>query len=40
MLQTVSATGSDTNIDLNLTPKGIGRVTFNGNGKIQALQKK
>jgi hypothetical protein len=31
----VSVTGSDTNIDFNLTPKGIGRVTINGNGKIQ-----
>jgi hypothetical protein len=27
----VSVTGSDTNIDLNLTAKGIGRVTLNGN---------
>jgi len=30
----VSATGSDTNIGLTLTPKGIGRVTANGNAKI------
>jgi hypothetical protein len=30
----ISATGSDTNIGLNLTPKGIGRVTANGNAKI------
>jgi len=36
----VSATGDDTNIDLNLTPKGIGRVTFNGAGKIQQLAEK
>jgi hypothetical protein len=36
----VSATGGDTNIDLNLTPKGIGRVTFNGAGKIQQLAEK
>jgi len=36
----VSATGDDTNIDLNLTPKGIGRVTFNGGGKIQQLAEK
>jgi hypothetical protein len=36
----ISATGGDTNIDLNLTPKGIGRVTFNGAGKIQALTEK
>jgi len=31
---TISATGGDTNIGLNLTPKGIGRVTANGNAKI------
>ena len=31
---TISATGDDTNIGLNLTPKGIGRVTANGNAKI------
>jgi hypothetical protein len=36
----ISATGGDTNIDLNLTPKGIGRVTFNGGGKIQQLAEK
>ena len=36
----VSATGGDTNIDLNLTPKGIGRTTLNGMGKIQALTEK
>jgi len=30
----ISATGADTNIGLNLTPKGIGRVTANGNAKI------
>ena len=36
----ISATGGDTNIDLNLTPKGIGRVTFNGAGKIQQLAEK
>jgi len=36
----VSATGGDTNIDLNLTPKGIGRVTFNGAGKIQQIAEK
>jgi hypothetical protein len=36
----LSATGTDTNVDLNLTPKGIGRVTLNGNGKIKDLQKK
>jgi hypothetical protein len=36
----VSVTGSDTNIDLNLTPKGIGRVTLNGNGKINGIAEK
>ena len=36
----VSAVGTDTNIDFNLTPKGIGRVTLNGNGKIQGLAEK
>ena len=30
----VSATGTDTNIGLTLTPKGMGRVTANGNAKI------
>ena len=36
----ISATGGDTNIDLNLTPKGIGRATFNGQGKIQSVAEK
>ena len=36
----VATVGSDTNIDFNLTPKGIGRVTLNGNGKIQGLAEK
>jgi len=36
----VAAVGTDTNIDLNLTPKGIGRVTLNGNGKINGLAEK
>ena len=36
----LSATGGDTNIDLTLTPKGIGRVTLNGGGKIQQLAEK
>jgi hypothetical protein len=31
---TISATGDDTNIGLTLTPKGIGRITANGNAKI------
>jgi hypothetical protein len=30
----ISATGSDTNVGLNLTPKGTGRVTANGNAKV------
>jgi hypothetical protein len=36
----ISATGDDTNIDLNLTAKGLGRVSFNGTGKIQSLAEK
>jgi len=36
----ISATGGDTNVDLNLTPKGIGRTTFNGQGKIQSVAEK
>ena len=36
---TVSATGGDTNLDLNINPKGIGRVTL-GAGKIQQLTEK
>jgi len=36
----LSATGNDTNIDLNLTPKGLGRITFNGGGKIQQTAEK
>ena len=36
----ISATGDDTNIDLNLTAKGLGRVTLNGTGKIQSLAEK
>jgi len=36
----ISSTGSDTNIDLRLTPKGLGLVTFNGGGKIQHLAEK
>jgi hypothetical protein len=30
----ISATGGDTNIGLTLTPKGIGRITANGNAKV------
>jgi len=36
----LSATGDDTNIDLNLTPKGYGRATFNGQGKIESVAEK
>ena len=36
----LSATGGDTNIDLNLTPKGYGRATFNGQGKIESVAEK
>jgi hypothetical protein len=36
----LSATGSDTNIGINFTPKGTGAVTFNGTGKIQAVKEK
>ena len=35
----ISATGGDSNIDLNITPKGIGRVTL-GAGKVQQLAEK
>ena len=33
---TLTATGSDTNIGVNFIPKGLGKVTFAGTGKIQA----
>src|SRR5210317_497069 len=36
----VAAVGTDTNIDLNLTPKGIGRVTMNGNSRINGIAEK
>jgi hypothetical protein len=36
----ISATGDDTNIDLKITPKGIGLVTFNGGSKIQHIAEK
>jgi hypothetical protein len=35
-----TASGSDTNIGINFTPKGTGAVTFNGTGKIQAVKEK
>ena len=36
----LAAVGGDTNIDFNITPKGIGRATFNGQGKIQSVAEK
>ena len=36
----ISATGDDTNLGINFTPKGTGAVTFNGTGKIQAIKEK
>jgi len=36
----ISATGGDASIDLNITPKGNGRATFNGQGKIQSVAEK
>lgn len=36
----ITASGDDTNIGINFTPKGTGAVTFNGTGKIQAVKEK
>ena len=36
----LAAVGGDTNIDFNITPKGIGRATFNGQGKIESVAEK
>jgi hypothetical protein len=36
----ITASGNDTNIGINFTPKGTGAVTFNGTGKIQAVKEK
>ena len=36
----LSATGGDSNIDINISPKGYGRATFNGQGKIQSVAEK
>jgi len=36
----INANGGDTNIDLNITPKGVGRATFNGQGKIESVAEK
>jgi len=35
-----TASGGDTNVGINFTPKGTGAVTFNGTGKIQAIKEK
>jgi hypothetical protein len=37
---TIYATGNDTNIGIELTPKGIGEITFNGTGKVQQILEK
>ena len=36
----IAAVGTDTNIDMLLTPKGVGRITFSGAGKIQQVAEK
>ena len=36
----LAAVGGDTNIDFNITPKGIGRATFDGQGKIESVAEK
>ena len=36
----IAVTGDDSNIDMNITPKGVGRATFNGQGKIQSVAEK
>ncbi len=36
----IAVTGGDGNIDMNITPKGVGRATFNGQGKIQSVAEK
>jgi hypothetical protein len=36
----ITASGSDANIGINLTPKGLGEITFNGTGKIQQVLEK
>jgi len=35
-----TASGGDTNVGINFTPKGTGAVTFNGTGKIQQVKEK
>ena len=36
----ITASGGDTNVGINFTPKGVGTVTFNGTGKIQQVLEK
>jgi len=36
----IAVTGGDGDIDMNITPKGVGRATFNGQGKIQSVAEK
>jgi hypothetical protein len=36
----ITASGSDADVGINFTPKGVGAVTFNGTGKIQAVKEK
>jgi hypothetical protein len=36
----IIASGSDANIGINLTPKGVGEITFNGTGKVQQILEK
>jgi hypothetical protein len=36
----IAASGSDSNINLSLIPKGLGQVTFSGTGKIQQVLEK
>jgi hypothetical protein len=35
-----SGTGTDNDVGINFTPKGVGAITFNGTGKIQQLKEK
>jgi hypothetical protein len=36
----ISATGDDTNLGINFTPKGTGALTFSGTGKVQQIKEK
>jgi hypothetical protein len=35
-----TASGGDTNVGINFTPKGVGAITFNGMGKVEELKEK